>query len=249
MSTNIKTPRDPRLSSQRHQRQDPARAQVITVFFASFIAGSFLNQIQQFASAPGTIVNVLGTAAPQSATFFMSYILLLGLTTKPLLFLRLPGAPCRPRFRAQCMDPETLKPITESATFFMSYILLLGLATKPLLFLRLPDAPRRLHSFAQCMDSETLKPSIESATFFMSYILLLGLTTKPLLFLRLPGAPRHLHSFARRMHRILPWKESRMGKKRCTPCRGCRPNLKCTGVTAHGSLHVSAFGIPMPLLA
>lgn len=74
------------------------------MFFASFIAGSFLNQIQQFASAPGTIVNVLGTAAPQSATFFMSYILLLGLTTKPLLFLRLPGAPCRLRSCARCMD-------------------------------------------------------------------------------------------------------------------------------------------------
>ena len=127
-----------------------ARAQVITVFFASFIAGSFLNQIQQFASAPGTIVNVLGTAAPQSATFFMSYILLLGLTTKPLLFLRLPGAPCRPRSCAQCMDLKTLKPV-ESATFFMSYILLLGLTTKPLLFLRLPGARRRLRSYARRM--------------------------------------------------------------------------------------------------
>ena len=72
------------------------------MFFASFIAGSFLNQIQQFASAPGTIVNVLGTAAPQSATFFMSYILLLGLTTKPLLFLRLPGAAAVRSF-ARCL--------------------------------------------------------------------------------------------------------------------------------------------------
>lgn len=66
--------------------------QVLTVFFASFIAGSFLNQIQQFASAPATILSVLGTAAPQTATFFMSYLLLLGFTTKPLLFLRLTGA-------------------------------------------------------------------------------------------------------------------------------------------------------------
>ncbi|KAK9843537.1 hypothetical protein WJX81_008012 [Elliptochloris bilobata] len=63
--------------------------QVLTVFFASFIAGSFLNQIQQFANAPATIFSVLGTAAPQTATFFMSYLLLLGFTTKPLLFLRL----------------------------------------------------------------------------------------------------------------------------------------------------------------
>ncbi len=76
---------------------DLCLAQVLTVFFASFIAGSFLNQIQQFAAAPATIFSVLGTAAPQTATFFMSYLLLLGFTTKPLLFLRLPGAPATSR--------------------------------------------------------------------------------------------------------------------------------------------------------
>ncbi len=34
--------------------------QVVTVFFASFIAGSFLNQIQQFIESPGSIVKVRG---------------------------------------------------------------------------------------------------------------------------------------------------------------------------------------------
>ena len=93
-----------------------AAAQVLTVFFASFIAGSFLNQIQQFAAAPATILSVLGTAAPQTATFFMSYLLLLGFTTKPLLFLRLTGArPARPRPRPRAAGPCELCPLTALA--------------------------------------------------------------------------------------------------------------------------------------
>lgn len=67
-------------------------AQVVTIFFGTFVAGSFLNQIQLFISAPKSILRILGAAAPQTASFFMSYLLLLGLTTKPLLFLRIPRA-------------------------------------------------------------------------------------------------------------------------------------------------------------
>lgn len=67
--------------------------QVVTIFFGTFIAGSFLNQIQLFISAPKSILRILGAAAPQTASFFMSYVLLLGLTTKPILFLRIPRAP------------------------------------------------------------------------------------------------------------------------------------------------------------
>lgn len=65
--------------------------QVMTIFFATFIAGSFLNQVQLVINDPTSIVRILGAAAPQTASFFMSYLLLLGLTTKPVLFLRLPG--------------------------------------------------------------------------------------------------------------------------------------------------------------
>ncbi|BDA46964.1 CSC1-like protein At4g02900 [Coccomyxa sp. Obi] len=64
--------------------------QVVTIFFGTFVAGSFLNQIQLFISAPKSILRILGAAAPQTASFFMSYVLLLGLTTKPILFLRIP---------------------------------------------------------------------------------------------------------------------------------------------------------------
>ncbi len=65
---------------------------MVTVFFATFIAGSFLNQINQFINAPASVVRILGAAAPQTAAFFINYLLLLGLTSKPILFLRLPGA-------------------------------------------------------------------------------------------------------------------------------------------------------------
>jgi hypothetical protein len=64
--------------------------QVLTIFFATFLAGSFFNQVQLFVSNPTSIVRILGSAAPQTASFFMSYLLLLGLTTKPVLFLRIP---------------------------------------------------------------------------------------------------------------------------------------------------------------
>jgi hypothetical protein len=66
---------------------------VVTIFLATFVAGSFLNQVQLFISAPKSILRILGAAAPQTASFFMSYLLLLGLTTKPILFLRIPRAP------------------------------------------------------------------------------------------------------------------------------------------------------------
>ena len=64
--------------------------QVLTIFFATFLAGSFFNQVQLFVNNPASIVRILGAAAPQTASFFMSYLLLLGLTTKPVLFLRIP---------------------------------------------------------------------------------------------------------------------------------------------------------------
>lgn len=67
--------------------------QVLTIFFATFLAGSFFNQVQLFVNDPTSVVRILGAAAPQTASFFMSYLLLLGLTTKPVLFLRIPRKP------------------------------------------------------------------------------------------------------------------------------------------------------------
>ena len=67
-----------------------ACVQVLTIFFATFLAGSFFNQVQLFVNDPTSVVRILGAAAPQTASFFMSYLLLLGLTTKPVLLLRIP---------------------------------------------------------------------------------------------------------------------------------------------------------------
>lgn len=52
-------------------------AQVLTVFFGSFIAGSFLNQLTSIIHNPGYLVSILGDAAPQVAVFFMTYLLLM----------------------------------------------------------------------------------------------------------------------------------------------------------------------------
>lgn len=63
--------------------------QVVTVFFGSFIAGTFANQIEQLVDDPASIVDVLGTAAPQTAIFFLTYLLLEGLLVTPLAILRI----------------------------------------------------------------------------------------------------------------------------------------------------------------
>ncbi|KAL4515648.1 hypothetical protein Ndes2437B_g07075 [Nannochloris sp. 'desiccata'] len=63
--------------------------QIVTVFFGSFIAGSAANQFKQLVNDPGSIVNLLGTAAPQTSIFFMTYITLRGLFTVPFSILRL----------------------------------------------------------------------------------------------------------------------------------------------------------------
>jgi hypothetical protein len=51
--------------------------QVFAIFLFNFFAGSALTQIQAIIADPtGTIVNMLGVAAAQQASFFMSYIML-----------------------------------------------------------------------------------------------------------------------------------------------------------------------------
>ena len=53
--------------------------------------GSFLNQITEFLDNPGGVVNTLGSSAPQTATFFMTFILIQAFIKQPLQLLRLPG--------------------------------------------------------------------------------------------------------------------------------------------------------------
>ncbi len=40
-------------------------AQVITVFFGSFVVGSFFSQFNQWIDNPSSAVNLIGTAVPQ----------------------------------------------------------------------------------------------------------------------------------------------------------------------------------------
>ncbi|PSC73975.1 ERD4-related membrane isoform B [Micractinium conductrix] len=63
--------------------------QVITVFLGSFIAGTFANQLDQFINDPGSIITIFGTSAPQTAIFFLTYLLLAALPQASLNLLRL----------------------------------------------------------------------------------------------------------------------------------------------------------------
>lgn len=53
--------------------------QVFAVFIFSFVSGTALGQLQELIADPGAIVPLLGIAAPQQASFFMTYLLLRGL--------------------------------------------------------------------------------------------------------------------------------------------------------------------------
>eukprot|EP00884_Botryococcus_braunii_P010053 jgi/Botrbrau1/19049/Bobra.0100s0073.2 len=64
--------------------------QVLIVFFGNFIAGTLLNQIQQFIADPASIISVLGTAAPLTSIFFLNYIELQALSVGPIGLLRIP---------------------------------------------------------------------------------------------------------------------------------------------------------------
>ncbi|KAK9804434.1 hypothetical protein WJX72_012500 [[Myrmecia] bisecta] len=65
--------------------------QVVTVFFGSFLVGSFLTQANQWIKDPASALNLLGTAAPLTSIFFMTYLVLQGFSAKPLNFLRIVG--------------------------------------------------------------------------------------------------------------------------------------------------------------
>ena len=48
--------------------------QFITVFLGSFVAGSFLNQAKELLNNPTSIVSTLGTSAPLTSVFFLTFI-------------------------------------------------------------------------------------------------------------------------------------------------------------------------------
>lgn len=65
--------------------------QTITIFFFSFLASSILGQIQELINDPSALREILGVAAPQAATFFISYILFSGLFESGFAFLNIPN--------------------------------------------------------------------------------------------------------------------------------------------------------------
>ncbi|KAK9902019.1 hypothetical protein WJX75_001351 [Coccomyxa subellipsoidea] len=65
--------------------------QFITVFLGSFVAGSFFNQAKELINNPTSIVSTLGTSAPLTAIFFLTFIELNALAATPVGFLRIVG--------------------------------------------------------------------------------------------------------------------------------------------------------------
>jgi hypothetical protein len=49
---------------------------VLIVWLGSFLTGTFFNQLKQWVNAPSSAVNLIGTAVPLTAIFFMSYMVL-----------------------------------------------------------------------------------------------------------------------------------------------------------------------------
>ncbi len=59
-----------------------------TVFLATFISGTLLNQLQRALDRPASIIPLLGAAAPQTSSFFMLYVLFNALVVLPLRLLQ-----------------------------------------------------------------------------------------------------------------------------------------------------------------
>ncbi|GBF92769.1 hypothetical protein Rsub_05388 [Raphidocelis subcapitata] len=65
--------------------------QVLATFGASFISGTLFSQIQQLVENPQQVLVILGTGVPQTAAFFILYILFVGLIGRSLGLLRIWG--------------------------------------------------------------------------------------------------------------------------------------------------------------
>jgi len=55
----------------------------MTVWLGSFLVGSFFSQFHQWLNNPSSAVNLLGTAVPQTASFFLTYLALSAFWTVP----------------------------------------------------------------------------------------------------------------------------------------------------------------------
>ena len=79
----------------------PAAPQIITVFLGSFIGGALFNQFNQWINDPASAITILGTAAPLTSIFFLTYIQL-QVWLACLLSNRLPaGGACSAYFAVQ----------------------------------------------------------------------------------------------------------------------------------------------------
>ena len=63
--------------------------QVVVVFFWNMLAGSFIDQWQYIINNPASLINTLGISIPQTATFFITYIVVAGIGKESVQFLRI----------------------------------------------------------------------------------------------------------------------------------------------------------------
>eukprot|EP00798_Chlamydomonas_sp_ICE-L_P003028 gene3028-13052_t len=64
--------------------------QVISVFLYNMIAGSFLSQWREIIEDPAAFLNIIAAAVPQTASFFITYLLVAGVGRVMIRFLRIP---------------------------------------------------------------------------------------------------------------------------------------------------------------
>ncbi|GAX72896.1 hypothetical protein CEUSTIGMA_g351.t1 [Chlamydomonas eustigma] len=63
--------------------------QVVVVFLFNMVAGTFIYQYNTIINDPSTVITALGIAIPQTASFFITYILTSGIGKEGIKFLRL----------------------------------------------------------------------------------------------------------------------------------------------------------------
>jgi len=90
--------------------------QIFTVFIYNMLAGSIINQWQDIINNPSSLVQTLSIAIPQTATFFICYVITSGIAKSAVRFMRLGSltvflllsrAASTPRARARMWTPES----------------------------------------------------------------------------------------------------------------------------------------------